>query len=224
MFTGIVETQGRIACSRGTPEETALRVQAPFAAELREGDSVAVDGVCLTVLATGGDFFETLVSPETMRRTTLGARFQGEAVNLERALRLGDRLGGHLVQGHVDGTAAVVARRDEGSGARLTVALPPEFAPYVVMKGSIALDGVSLTIAARSSCAFEVALVPLTLERTTLGGRQPGDRLNLELDLIGRYVLQAWFEKGRPGRRGITRELLAEQGFVPDGTGEEVRA
>jgi riboflavin synthase alpha subunit len=224
MFTGLVETQGRIAGRTGTPDETALRVEAPFAPELRPGDSVAVDGVCLTVTAIGAGFFETLVSPETMRRTTLGSRDLGDAVNLERALRLGDRLGGHLVQGHVDGTAAVLLRRDEGSGARLTVELPRGFSPYVVQKGSLALDGVSLTVAERRPDAFEVALVPLTLERTTLGRRKPGDRLNLELDLIGRYVLQGLEERGRPGRRGITRELLAEQGFIPDGTGDEVRA
>jgi len=224
MFTGLVEGLGRIARRSGTPEETALRVEAPFASELRVGDSVAVDGVCLTVTEHGNDWFATLVSPETMRRTTLGSRREGDAVNLERALRLGDRLGGHLVQGHVDGTAAIVGRSSEGSGARLTVALPPEFGAYVVPKGSIALDGVSLTVAERRAEAFEVALVPLTLLRTTLGTRRPGEALNLELDLIGRYVLQALEERGRRGRRGITRELLAEQGFVPDGTGEGVRA
>jgi riboflavin synthase len=224
MFTGIVEVRGRIVRREGTEEEMTLRVRTPFASELREGDSVAVDGVCLTVTGLEGDLFLALVSPESLRRTTLGSRREGDAVNLERALRLGDRLGGHLVQGHVDGTAAVLGRDDEGSGARLTVELPRAFGRYVVQKGSIALDGVSLTIAARRPDAFEVALVPLTLERTTLGDRRPGDRLNLELDLIGRYVLQGLEERGRPGRRGITRALLAEEGFVPEGTGEEVRA
>jgi riboflavin synthase alpha subunit len=223
MFTGIVEDQGRIARRSGTAQETALRVEAAFAAALHAGDSVAVDGVCLTVTGSAPGWFETLVSPETMSRTTLGTRRPGDAVNLERALRLGDRLGGHLVQGHVDGTAAVVGRTPEGSGARLTVALSPEFAPFVVPKGSIALDGVSLTVALRRPESFEVALVPLTLQRTTLGTRRPGDRLNLELDPIGRYVVQAWEERGRPGGRGITRELLAERGFGPEATGEEVR-
>ena len=223
MFTGLVEGLGRIARLSGTQEETALRVAAPFASELSRGDSVAVDGVCLTVTDRGEDWFETLLSPETMRRTTLGARGPGDPVNLERALRLGDRLGGHLVQGHVDGTAAIVGRTAEGSGTRLTVGLPAGFGPYVVQKGSIAIDGVSLTVALRRAEAFEVALVPLTLERTTLGSRRTGDRVNLELDLIGRYVYQALEERGRRGRRGITRELLAEQGFVPDGTGEGVR-
>lgn len=223
MFTGIVEGLGRIARRSGTAEETTLVVEAPFAADLRPGDSVAVDGVCLTVTDLASGRFTTLVSPETMRRTTLGSRSEGDAVNLERALRLGDRLGGHLVQGHVDGTAAVVGRQPEGSGARLTLALPPEFSPFIVQKGSIALDGVSLTVADRRPDAFEVALVPLTLQRTTLGSRQTGDRLNLEIDLIGRYVIQGLEERGRPGRRAITRELLAERGFVPDGTGEGVR-
>jgi len=223
MFTGIVEGLGRIARRSGTTEETTLVVEASFAADLHPGDSVAVDGVCLTVTEPASARFTTLVSPETMRRTTLGSRCEGDAVNLERALRLGDRLGGHLMQGHVDGTAAVVGRKPEGSGARLTVALPPELSPFIVQKGSIALDGVSLTVALRRPDAFEVALVPLTLERTTLQARQPGDRLNLEIDLIGRYVIQGLEERGRPGRRGITRELLAERGFVPDGIGEEVR-
>jgi riboflavin synthase len=117
----------------------------------------------------------------------------------------------------------VVGRQPEGSGARLTLALPPELSPFIVQKGSIALDGVSLTVADRRPDTFEVALVPLTLLRTTLGARQPGDRLNLEIDLIGRYVIQGLEERGRPGRRGITRELLAERGFVPDGIGEGVR-
>jgi riboflavin synthase len=154
-----------------------------------------------------------VVAPETMSRTTLGGLVEGDAVNLERALRVGDRLDGHLVQGHVDATGRVVETRPEGSGLRMRISLPADLEPFVVMKGSIAVDGVSLTVAARMEGAFEVALIPATLAATGLGRKTAGAAVNLEVDLVGRYVVQA-LGAARGTRGGsITREFLEQHGF-----------
>src|SRR5262245_3427496 len=168
MFTGLVEGLGRILARGGGSEEIRLRVGTPFPERATPGESIAVDGVCLTVTLAGDGWFEAVVSPETMSRTTLGRLAEGAAVNLERALRLGDRLGGHLVQGHVDATGRILSTRPEGSGLRLAIELPEELDPFVVPKGSISVDGVSLTVAARARGAFEVALVPATVAATGL--------------------------------------------------------
>jgi len=213
MFTGIIEGRGRIDGRTGGPFEIRLRVAVPFDEAAGRGESIAVDGVCLTAVAAGAGWFEAVVSPETLARTTLGDRVVGERVNIERALRLGDRLGGHLVQGHVDAVGQVESVESEGSGRRMRIAFPAELAALIVHKGSVAVDGVSLTVAAMGEGAFEVALIPETLEVTGLGERCAGDRVNLEVDPIGRYVLEA-VRRRSADEPAVTREFLARHGFV----------
>jgi riboflavin synthase len=202
MFTGIVEGTGTVVTLAHARSGGAARleVDAPWlAGELAVGDSVAVDGCCLTVVApTPGGFAADLVA-ETLRRTALGRLAAGARVNLERPLALGGRLGGHLVQGHVDGVGRVLALRAVGEGSEVRVELPEELARYVVEKGSIAVDGVSLTVAAVGQGWFDVALVPHTLAATTLGERGPGDPVHLEVDVVAKYVerlVQPWTGQG----------------------------
>jgi riboflavin synthase len=189
VFTGLVEGMGRVASVAPGDGLTRLTLETPFPAdELSLGESVAVDGVCLTATARTASGFTVDAVAETLRLTTLGSLRPGDAVNLERALRVGDRLGGHLVQGHVDGVVPILTLRRQGGDVRLRVGLPPSLRPYVAHKGSIALSGVSLTVAGVEGGAFEVALIPETLARTTLGRLGEGDRLNVEVDLVARYL------------------------------------
>ena len=189
MFTGLIEGMGRVRAVAPAPGLSRLTVDTPFpAGELALGESVAVDGVCLTVTACTPAGFAVDAVAETLHRTTLGGLGPDDPVNLERALRVGDRLGGHLVQGHVDGTAAVRELSRRGGDVRLVVELPEALRPYVALKGSIALSGVSLTVASVEAETFAVALIPETLARTTLGRAAPGVRLNVEVDLLARYL------------------------------------
>ncbi len=216
MFTGLVQTTGRIVRLERPGEELRVRIQAPFAADLRRGESVAVDGVCLTVTRRAGACFETVVSPETLSRTTLGLRAPRDRVNLERALRVGDRLGGHMVQGHVDGVGVVEAMRPEGTGARARVRFPAALSDCIVMKGSIAVDGVSLTVAGVRGRCFEVALIPETLEITRLREYASGTAVNLEVDIMGRYVVEYLRGRAAGSRSGpaVTRDDLVRHGFT----------
>lgn len=189
MFTGLVEEVGTVRARAGGTDGIRLEVGAAYVLEgLTLGDSVAVDGACLTVVHIDPQSFAVDVVAETMRRTAIGSRAVGDRINLERAVRVGDRLGGHLVQGHVDGVASVEAVAPEGEGTRVRIALPRDLARYVVEKGSITVDGVSLTVAARLDEAFEIALIPHTLDHTTLGDLAVGHRVNLEVDLVAKYV------------------------------------
>ena len=188
MFTGIVKELGEVAGVETSADGARLRIRAELAEELGGGDSVAVDGACLTATSVTGGDFEADVMHQTLELTTLGDLERGSGVNLELPLRASDRLGGHVVQGHVDGTGTVAELSDDGFAQRLRVELPDELLPYVVEHGSIAIQGVSLTIAALTDDAVEVSLVPETLERTTLGAVGPGDRLNIECDVLARYV------------------------------------
>jgi riboflavin synthase len=189
MFTGLVEEVGTVAAVEGDAAAARLTLRAPGVREgLAIGDSVAVNGACLTVVDLTGDGFGVDAVAETLRRTTTGALRAGDTVNLERALRLGDRLGGHLVQGHVDGTGVVAAVTPDGEGVQLRVAAGDDLLRYVVEKGSITVDGVSLTVAARPPGAFTVALIPHTIAATTLGPRAEGRTVNLEVDLLAKYV------------------------------------
>jgi riboflavin synthase len=184
VFTGLVAGTGTIR----SLQEGRLEVDSPLAAELSPGDSIAVNGVCLTALDPTPEGFAADVMPETLRSSSLGPLGPGDEVNLELPLRASDRLGGHVVQGHVDGTGTVEEVREEGFSRVVRVAAPAELLRYVVQKGSIALDGVSLTVSAVDEQAFEVSLIPETLERTTLGSAAPGRPVNLEVDLLAKYV------------------------------------
>lgn len=192
MFTGIVEEVGRVEAFRGT----RLRVHATRVTRgLRPGGSVAVDGVCLTVVAADRGGFEVDLGAATLQRTTLGLRRPQDPVNLERPLTLARRLGGHLVQGHVDGVGRVRTVREDGNSRWVEIAAPKAVLRYLVERGSVAVDGVSLTVAALSSRSFRVCLIPQTLQRTTLALKAPGDLVNLEADVLAKYVarlLEGW--------------------------------
>jgi riboflavin synthase len=189
MFTGIVRELGRVAAAEERGGGFALEIEAPETAPtLDAGDSLAVDGVCLTAEAVAGGRVSLHAVPETLSRTTLGRLREGDAVNLEPALRAGEALGGHYVQGHVDSVGRIQSVEAEGEGLRVFVAAPPEILRYLVEKGSVAVDGVSLTVAELAEDAFAVALVPHTLERTTLSDLLPGREVNLEVDVLAKYV------------------------------------
>lgn len=188
MFTGIVRELGEVERIERGRGGARLRVRAELSGELATGDSVAVSGACLTAAALTDGAFEADVMSQTLELTTLGALAAGDRVNLEPALRVGDPLGGHIVQGHVDAAAEVTDVAADGLARRLAVAVPAELRRYVVERGSVALDGVSLTVAALTDEGFDVSLVPETLERTTLGTVAPGTAVNLELDVIARYA------------------------------------
>jgi len=192
LFTGLILERGRLIADPVPSGQGGVRLAVGMSPELAErlgiGDSVAVSGVCLTVVEKGSGQVVVELSPETLARTNLGELRGGDEVNLEPALRMGDPLGGHMVQGHVDGTAEVVGRRDLTEHRVLAFSIPPDLAPFLVEKGSVTVDGVSLTVSALRSDRFEVALIPHTLEVTTLSRRVPGDRVNLEVDVLAKYV------------------------------------
>lgn len=189
MFTGIVEELGEVVAVEELPDAARLTVRGPqVCADARLGDSVAVNGVCLTVVSTADGAFTADVMHETLARTGLGALRPGDPVNLERPVTLGTRLGGHLVQGHVDGTGTVVERTPGEHWEVVRVALPPELARYLVPKGSVAVDGVSLTVVDVGPDWFTVSLIPTTLALTTLGRAAPGSTVNLEVDVLAKYV------------------------------------
>ena len=190
MFTGIVRERGRVAGIDGGGAGVRLRIAAPRTAGsgIALGDSVAIGGVCLTVVALDGDELSFDAVPETLGRTALGALESGDEVNVEPALRAGEPLGGHVVQGHVDGVGSVRSVEPEGDGKRIWIDAPADVVRYCVEKGSIAVDGASLTIAALDDAGFAVALIPHTLAETTLGSLAPGDAVNLEVDVLAKYV------------------------------------
>jgi riboflavin synthase len=199
VFTGIVEEVGTVVVREDVSDAAVLRIRASRVVEdVTLGDSIAVNGVCLTVTAVEGDVWRTDVMAETLTRSSLGAAVAGQPVNLERAVTPHTRLGGHLMQGHVDGVGRILARTPGEHWEVLRIALPPGLARYVVEKGSIAVDGVSLTVSAVSAVPdpedpapqpwFEVSLIPTTLRETTLGARAPGEPVNLEVDVIAKYV------------------------------------
>ncbi len=188
MFTGLVETVGAVRSLERSAEGVRLTVATPLGGSLAAGDSVAVNGVCLTAVEPDAEGFRADVTPETLDRTTLGPLEAGEPVNLELPLRATDRLGGHMVQGHVDGLGEVASVEPSGFARVLRVACGPEVLRYVVAKGSIAVDGVSLTVVDVDADGFSISLIPETLERTTLGAAGPGRRVNLEVDVLAKYV------------------------------------
>ena len=188
MFTGLVADLGTVSDVAATADGVRLSVATSLAGELSEGDSVAVNGVCLTAVSADAQGFTAEVMNETLRRSSLAEVAAGGRVNLELPLRAQDRLGGHVVQGHVDGVGAVSAVEDDGFARVVTIDAPPELLRYVVEKGSIAVDGVSLTVSTVSPDTFAVSLIPETLERTNLGAAAPGTPVNLEVDVLAKYV------------------------------------
>jgi riboflavin synthase len=189
MFSGIVEALGRIAEIRSEPPGCTLVVEEPtIAADTKVADSISVNGCCLTVVETTGRTMAFQAGPETLSRTNLGALKEGSPVNLERALAVGDRLGGHFVSGHIDGSGELIERNDHGDWSDFWFKVPRELAREMASKGSIAIDGVSLTIVASEPERFSVALIPFTLNVTTLGPMKIGDKVNLETDILAKYV------------------------------------
>lgn len=210
MFTGIVEEIGTVRRLTQTPRQCALELAAAKVLEgTKIGDSIAVNGVCLTVTAIHADGFTADVMPETLRRSSLGSLKPGSPVNLERAMAADGRFGGHLVAGHIDGTGTIASMTPEGNAVLVTIQVVPSLLRYIVEKGSIAIDGISLTVATVTRSNFTVSLIPHTGEETTLLRHRPGDLVNLETDIIGKYVEKLL----QPEPGGVTAELLRKNGF-----------
>lgn len=218
MFTGIIEGLGAITFVRPAGQGKRLAIAAAFdLTGTKVGDSISVSGACLTAVSISGRQFEVDVSPETLAKTTLGAVRVGERVNLERALRLSDRIDGHLVSGHTDGTGVIDSKEMLGNALIVTVAVAEELTHYMIAKGSVAVDGVSLTINHLDPGRFTVSIIPHTAGLTTIGFKQRGERVNIEVDLIGKYVEK--FLSAQQGRRtnpagGVSMELLAKAGYI----------
>jgi len=217
MFTGIVEDRGLVQGIEYRGGEKRLTIEIPsHLTEVGLGDSISVNGVCLTVAQKEGTRIVVDLSTETLERTTLGGLRVGERVNLERALRLADRLGGHIVTGHIDGVGWVTEVKRGGDFLRLRIKLPKEASRYVVEKGSIAVDGVSLTVNEVKGEEIELALIPYTLEKTTLEERKKGDRVNVEADILGKYVEKILGER-KEKKEGLSEAFLMEHGFLRKG-------
>ncbi len=214
MFTGLVEEVGAVRAVARTGTGADITIQAKVVLEdCAIGDSIACNGCCLTVIAIGGGAFTAHAGTETLARTTVGTWQPGAAVNLERALSTGARLGGHFVQGHVDGVGHIISVTPEGETTRRRFSLPEEISLFVVEKGSIAVDGISLTVTRVDAGAFEVAIIPHTLASTTLGTPKPGEHVNLEVDILAKYVYRMLSAMRGDAAAGITEEFLREQGF-----------
>ncbi len=188
MFTGLIEDVGTVEAVESGPDGARIRIGTRLGGEIAGGDSVAVDGVCLTATEAGADGFATEAMNQTLEVTALAGLQQGDRVNLELAMKASDRLGGHIVQGHVDGVGEVAAVEEDGFARRVRVEIGPELGRYAIEKGSICLNGVSLTVAALGEGWVEVSLIPETLERTSFGALEPGRRLNVECDVVAKYV------------------------------------
>ncbi len=191
MFTGLIEATGIVRALTPAAGGLRLTIETALAADLAIGDSVATSGVCLTVVERDAESWLADVSPETLRVTALGALVPGSAVNLERPIAVGSRLGGHFVQGHVDGTGRIEAITPEGEFFRVRISFPSALASYFIEKGSVAVDGISLTVASLGETTFDVQIIPHTWTATTLRHAQPGDLVNLECDMVGKYVLRS---------------------------------
>lgn len=218
MFTGIVEEMGRLKARDGSAQGANLIITAKKVLEgLKLGDSIAVNGICLTVTGFDRSSFTAQVMPETLRKTDLISLAPGHPVNLERALALGQRLGGHLVSGHADGTGTLAWRRPEGNAVIIYFKASPALRRYIIPRGSVAVDGISLTVAMMDQNGFSVSLIPHTAAVTTLGQKQPGAKVNLETDIIGKYVerlLQPYAADQVRAEGNITAALLQENGFI----------
>lgn len=217
MFTGIIEEIGRVIDIKRTGKSVKLRIGCDKVLEgLEPGHSISVNGICLTVSQLGESWIAADVMPETIDKTSLGSLGLGQMLNLERALRLSDRLGGHIVTGHIDGTGMVMGRETDENAVWIDIGVPEQLLRYIVLKGSVALDGASLTVADISSRDFRVSLIPHTRKITILGSKIKGDRVNVECDILGKYIerLLGTSTENDIGRSGITAELLQRNGFI----------
>ena len=215
MFTGLVEEIGKVESVVRSTKSSKITIRANEVLEgVKLGDSIATNGVCLTVNSFDNGRFSADVMAETIRRSNLRSLAPGDAVNLERALRLGDRLGGHLVSGHIDGTGTIEGLQAEDNAVWVTISAPGEILKYIVQKGSIAIDGVSLTVAYIDDSVFKVSIIPHTKDQTTLLGKKPGDEVNLECDMIGKYIEKLLVTRESPASQGIDLNFLSENGFA----------
>ena len=220
MFTGIIEGLGRIAMVRSSGKGKRLAIDADFILDgTGIGDSIAVSGACLTVVEIGKSRFETDVSPETLEKTTFGNAGTGDRVNIERALRLSDRLDGHLVSGHIDGLGTIARKKMDGNAVLISVGVPESLSRYIIKKGSVAVDGVSLTVNNCDEGWFEVSIIPHTGQLTTMGFKEKGALVNIETDLIGKYIerfVGSRFnsENDKASKSSIDMEFLARTGFI----------
>ena len=215
IFTGLITETGRVRRVTRKADGAFLMIEARKVLEgTRIGDSISINGVDLTVIEMGGDFFAADASLETLKRSTLGELQTGNRVNLERALAVGERLGGHMVQGHVDGTGELITVTPEGNAYRMRFGFPRELGSYIAMKGSITVDGISLTIAGLGDDWFEVAIIPHTWRETILSDLKPGDSVNLEVDVLAKYVERLMLHKDEPvTSSNLTLEYLIERGY-----------
>lgn len=218
MFTGIIEEMGEIVSIQKASVSAVLSIQASKVLEGTQiGDSIAVNGICLTVTTIRGQVFTADVMAETLRRSSLGKLTKGSKVNLERAMAADGRFGGHIVSGHIDGTGVIASMKREENAVWVEITTPYELLRYIVEKGSIAIDGISLTVAALTDSSFSVSLIPHTGQETTLLSKKPGDLVNLENDIVGKYVERFLTMPSEPDqlteKKGVDLEFLAEHGF-----------
>ncbi len=215
MFTGLIEEIGTVRDLRIGADQAVLSIASALpVVELSLGESIAINGVCLTVTSFGDGLFTADVSPETLKCTSLGKLQPGASVNLERALRLSDRLGGHLVTGHIDGLAKVAERRKDGNAWYFSFKTNPDLCDLLVNKGSVAVDGISLTVNEVAADSFSLMIIPHTLDMTTLKDRKIGEEVNIETDLIGKYVAKFTGSGGAARSQGVTLDTLAKHGFL----------
>jgi riboflavin synthase len=214
VFTGIVENKGKVLKIDHRGAMKRLIVDVPFdLTDMELGDSININGVCLTVVEKRGAAIAVDLSPESLQRTTLARVKEADQVNLERALRLSDRLGGHIVTGHIDGIGTIIERKTEGESLSLKVRIPQTVTPYVVQKGSIAIDGISLTVNEVREDWIRLTLIPYTLERTTLTEKKVGEEVNIEADILGKYVEKV-LDRGKGASKGIDLSFLKQHGFL----------
>ena len=214
MFTGIIEDKGKVLKVEYRGQEKRLTIgMPPHLTEVQLGDSININGVCLTVARKGQQSIELDLSKETLQRSALGELKQGDEVNLERALRLSDRLGGHIVNGHIDGIGVIIEKKKERDFLQLTIRIPESVSKYVVQKGSIAIDGISLTVNEYQGGEIRLTLIPYTIEKTTLVDKKVGDRLNVEADILGKYV-ERLLARGDKKTGEMDLSFLKEHGFI----------
>jgi riboflavin synthase len=214
MFTGIIEDRGKVIKIEYLGQEKRVTIGLPLhLTEVQVGDSINVNGACLTVVKIKGQVVELDLSRETLERTVLGELREGDQVNLERALKLSDRLGGHIVTGHIDGIGVIVDKRKERDFIQLRLKIPESVSKYVVEKGSIAIDGISLTVNECQGEEVQITLIPYTIEKTTLKDKKAGDRVNLEADILGKYVEKLFGQSDKKSGQ-VDRSFLIEHGFI----------